>query len=196
MVVLLSSGCRPAPDAARFRAALRSVCRALAEDVVRNGEGVHHVVRIRVTGAPDAGVARSVGKAIANSPLVQCAIAGNDPNVGRILCAVGKHAGAIGLPIDAGRVVARLGGEIILERGEMQLDPAREERLVRHLREAELYASRSPPDGLTFKPPISCPPHERVVELEVELGAGAASAEVLGADRTHEYITENADYRS
>jgi len=196
MVVLLSSGRRPAPGAERFRAALLRVCRALAEDVVRNGEGVHHVVRIRVTGAPDAAIARSIGKAIANSPLVQCAVAGNDPNVGRLLCAIGKHVGALGLPIDAGRVVARMGGEVILERGVMQLDPAREERLVRHLREAELYASRPPPDGLTFKPPISFPPHERAVELEVELGAGAAAAEVLGADRTHEYITENADYRS
>jgi glutamate N-acetyltransferase/amino-acid N-acetyltransferase len=196
MVVLLSSGRRPVSGAERFRSALRRVCRALAEDVVRNGEGVHHVVRIRVSGAPDEAVARSIGKAIANSPLVQCAVAGNDPNLGRILCAIGKHVGAAGLPIDAGRVVARLGGEVILERGAMQLDPAREERLVRHLREAELYASRPPPDGLTFKPPISFPPHERTVELEVELGAGAAAAEVLGADRTHEYITENADYRS
>ncbi|MFL5262654.1 MAG: arginine biosynthesis protein ArgJ, partial [Anaeromyxobacteraceae bacterium] len=72
----------------------------------------------------------------------------------------------------------------------------REERLVAHLRAAELYASRPPADGLTFKPPIAHPPHERSVELEVDLGAGSAAAEVIGADRSHEYITENADYRS
>jgi glutamate N-acetyltransferase/amino-acid N-acetyltransferase len=196
MVVLLSSGRRPAPGRDRFRAALARVCRDLAEDVVRNGEGVHHVMRVVVRGAPDAAVARGVGKAIANSPLFQCAVNGNDPNVGRLLCAIGKHAGAIGFPLDPSRVRIAMGGEPIFEGGLMRLDPAREERLVRHLGQAELYASRPPPDGLTFKPPVSWPPHERCVEIEVDLGAGGAASEVLGADRSHEYVTENADYRS
>ena len=53
-----------------------------------------------------------------------------------------------------------------------------------------------PPDGMTFQPPLRHPPHERAVELAVDLGAGGVAAEVLGADRSHEYITENADYRS
>jgi glutamate N-acetyltransferase/amino-acid N-acetyltransferase len=194
-VVLLSSERHPAPPAA-FREALTRVCRDLAEDVVRNGEGVHHVIRVRVTGAPDVAAARGVGKSIANSPLFQCAVAGNDPNVGRLLCAVGKHVGALGLPVDPARVRIRMGGELLLEGGAMRLDPGREQRLVVHLRAAELYASVPPPDGLTFKPPVDYPPHERSVELEVDLGAGGAEAEVLGADRTHEYITENADYRS
>ncbi len=196
-VVLLSSGLRRAPPGeAAFRAALTRVCRDLAEDVVRNGEGVHHVVAVRVTGAPDVRTARGVGKAIANSPLFQCAVAGNDPNVGRLLCAIGKHVGAHSLPLDPARFRIWMGGELLLEHGIMSLDPGREERLVRHLRSAELYASRPPPDGLTFKPPLDFPPHERSVELLVDLAAGDASAEVLGADRTHEYITENADYRS
>jgi glutamate N-acetyltransferase/amino-acid N-acetyltransferase len=109
---------------------------------------------------------------------------------------VGKHVGALGLPVDPARVRIRMGGELLLEGGAMRLDPGREQRLVAHLRAAELYASVPPPDGLTFKPPVDYPPHERSVELEVDLGAGGAEAEVLGADRTHEYITENADYRS
>lgn len=196
MVALLSSGRAAAPPRDAFRAALRRVCRDLAEDVVRNGEGVHHVVRIQVTGAPDRAVARGVGKAVANSPLFQCAVNGNDPNVGRLLCAIGKHVGAAGLPLDLARARIRMGGELLLEGGLMQLDPAREERLVRHLRAGELYASAPAPDGLTFRPPLRHPPHERAVELEIDLGAGAAAAEVLGADRSHEYITENADYRS
>ena len=196
MVALVSSGARPAPPRDRFREALTTVCRDLAEDVVRNGEGVHHVVHIRVTGAPDRAVARGVAKAVANSPLCQCAVNGNDPNVGRILCAVGKHVGAMGAPLDPLRFRFRMGGEPLFEGGVMQLDPVREERLALHLRQAELYASRAPPDGLTFKPPIAYPPHERSVELEIDLGAGDAAAEVLGADRSHEYITENADYRS
>ncbi len=196
MVVLLSSARRRAPRTQEFREALGSVCRDLAEDVARNGEGVHHVVRVALRGAPDEAAARAVGKAIVNSPLVQCAVAGNDPNVGRIVCAIGKYAGAGNLTLDPSRVRVRLGGEVIFEQGALRLDPAKEERLVAHLAGAELYASAPPPDGLTFKPPIDFPPHERCVELEVDLGAGDASSTVLGADRTHEYITENADYRS
>ena len=196
LVALLSSGRRPSPGSERFRAALTRVCRDLAEDVVRNGEGVHHVVRVLVRGAPDRATARGTGKAVANSPLFQCAVNGNDPNVGRLLCAVGKHAGATGLALDPARCRIAMGGEVLFEGGLMRLDPAREERLVRHLREAELYASRPPADGLTFRPPVAFPPHERCVEIEIDLGLGAAAAEVLGADRSHEYITENADYRS
>ncbi len=196
MVALLASGQRAAPPRDAFRQALARVCRDLAEDVVRNGEGVHHVIRVQVSGAPDAATARGVGKAIVNSPLFQCAVNGNDPNVGRLLCAVGKYLGAHGPALDSSRMRIAMGGELLLEGGLMQLAPDREERLVAHLRNAELYASRPPPDGLTFKPPIAHPPHERSVEIEVDLGAGKAGAEVLGADRSHEYITENADYRS
>jgi glutamate N-acetyltransferase/amino-acid N-acetyltransferase len=193
-VALLSSRRRPA-EARAFRAALASVCRDLAEDVVRNGEGVHHVIRVRVSGAPDAAAARAVGKAVVNSPLVKCAVAGNDPNVGRLVAAVGKAAGQRGLRLDPGRLRLSLAGELLLEGGAMRLDPAREERLVASLRAAELYRSAPSPDG-AFRPPVDFPPHERSVEVEVELGLGAAGAEVLGADLTHEYVTENADYRS
>ncbi len=193
-VALLSSRRRPAAEGA-FRAALLQVCRDLAEDVVRNGEGVHHVVRVRVGGAPDQAAARAVGKAVVNSPLVKCAVAGNDPNVGRLVAAVGKLCGERGLAPDPARVRMAMGGEVLLEGGAMRLDPARERRLVAHLAGAELY--RSAPDAAgNFRPPVDFPPHERRVEIEVELGLGAAGAEVLGADLTHEYVTENADYRS
>ncbi|HYQ81385.1 MAG TPA: bifunctional glutamate N-acetyltransferase/amino-acid acetyltransferase ArgJ [Anaeromyxobacteraceae bacterium] len=195
-VALLASGRHPRPDPAAFRRALLQVCRDLAEDVVRNGEGVHHVARVRVAGAPDAAAARAVGKAVVNSPLVKTAVAGNDPNVGRLLAAVGKVAGERGLPLDPARLRLRLGGEVIFEGGAMRLDPERERRLSAHLVGAELYASRPAADGLGFKPPLDFPPHERCVELEVDLGLGGGQAEVLGADLTHEYVTENADYRS
>ncbi|MDR2845272.1 MAG: bifunctional ornithine acetyltransferase/N-acetylglutamate synthase, partial [Puniceicoccales bacterium] len=92
-VVLVSSGKVPFADADAdaFEAALTRVCRDLAEDIVRNGEGVHHVVRVRVSGAPDAAAARALGKAVINAPLFKCAVAGNDPNVGRLVQALGKH---------------------------------------------------------------------------------------------------------
>ncbi|HET7752907.1 MAG TPA: bifunctional ornithine acetyltransferase/N-acetylglutamate synthase [Anaeromyxobacteraceae bacterium] len=196
MVVALASGARGPVEAAAFTAALRQVCGDLAEDVVRNGEGVHHVMRVSVRGARDRAAARGIGKSIVNSPLFQCAVNGNDPNVGRLLCAIGKYTGREGIPLEPARVRMAVGGEPILEHGVMQLDAEKERRLVEHLRAAELYASSPAADGLTFRPPVDFPPHERSVEIEVDLGAGSASAEVLGADRSHEYITENADYRS
>jgi glutamate N-acetyltransferase/amino-acid N-acetyltransferase len=195
-VVLVSSLRRPAPPAGAFGEALARVCQRLAEDVVRNGEGVHHVMRVTVTGGRSFDEARGLGKAVVNSPLLKAAVNGNDPNVGRLLCAAGKHAGALGLPLDPERVVMRVGGELVLEGGAMRLDPEKEERLVRHLKAAELYASAAPPDGLTFRPPLDYPPHERRVEIEIDLALGGASCTVLGADLTHEYVTENADYRS
>lgn len=195
-VVLVSSGRRPAPDAHAFGAALARVCDDLAEDVVRNGEGVHHVMRVSVSGARSFEEARGIGKAVVNSPLLKAAVNGNDPNVGRLLCAAGKHAGALGLPLDPSRVVMKVGGEVVLAGGAMALDPAKEARLVAHMRSAELYASAPPADGMTFRPPVDFPRHERAVEIELDLGMGGASCAVLGADLTHEYVTENADYRS
>jgi glutamate N-acetyltransferase/amino-acid N-acetyltransferase len=195
-VVLLSSRRRAAPPPGDFEAALARVCTELAEDVVRNGEGVHHVVRVTVTRARTYDEARGVGKAVANSPLLKAAVNGNDPNVGRLLCAVGKHAGAAGLPLDPAKVRMKVGGEVVLEAGAMRLDPEKERRLVQHLKAAELYASAPPADGVTFRPPVDFPPHERRVEIEIDLGLGPSSCAVLGADLSHEYVTENADYRS
>lgn len=195
-VVLLSSRRRDAPPAGDFTDALARLCGELAEDVVRNGEGVHHVVRVTVTRARTFDEARGVAKAVANSPLLKAAVNGNDPNVGRLLCAVGKHAGALGLPLDPAKVRMKVGGEVVLEGGAMRLDPEKERRLVAHLSSAELYASAPAADGLTFRPPVRFPPHGRRVEIEIDLALGPSSCAVLGADLTHEYVTENADYRS
>jgi len=195
-VVLLSSRRRPAPAADAFAEGLKQVCAQLAEDVVRNGEGVHHVIRVTVTRARTFDEARGIAKAVANSPLLKAAVNGNDPNVGRLLCAVGKHAGALGVPLDPAKVRMKVGGEVVLEAGAMRLDPEKERRLVQHLKAAELYASAPAADGLTFKPPVDYPPHGRRVEIEIDLALGPSSAAVLGADLTHEYVTENADYRS
>jgi glutamate N-acetyltransferase/amino-acid N-acetyltransferase len=195
-VALVSSMRRPTPDPRAFREALCRVTRDLAEDVVRNGEGVHHVIHVVVRGAPSVRVAREIGKSVVNSPLVQCAVNGNDPNVGRLLAAIGKQAGRTGLALDPATVRLGMGGEVLFESGAMRLDPEKERRIHQQLKAAELYASVPPADGLTFRPSVDYPPHERSVEIEVDLGIGAAAAEVLGADRSHEYVTENADYRS
>ena len=194
-VVALSSGRLPCPDPAAFEAALTTLCHDLAEDVVRNGEGVHHVMRVEVRGAPDAALARALGKAVINAPLFKCAVAGNDPNVGRLIQAIGKHVGAAAPGLDLGGLRATLGGIEIFARGAFQLDRAKEEALTAHLKKTELYASAPPKDGV-FTPPVDFPAHERCVDIEIDLGAGPAAATVLGADLTHEYVSENADYRS
>jgi glutamate N-acetyltransferase/amino-acid N-acetyltransferase len=195
-VVVVSSGRRRAPPVGTFADALASVCGELAEDVVRNGEGVHHVVRVTVSGARTFEEARAVGKAVVNSPLLKAAVNGNDPNVGRIVCAAGKHLGAARIPMDPARATMKVGGEVVLAGGVMALDPEKEARLVAHMKAAELYASAAPADGMTFRPPIDHPPHEGRVEIEVDLAMGTASCAVLGGDLTHEYVTENAEYRS
>jgi glutamate N-acetyltransferase/amino-acid N-acetyltransferase len=193
-VALVSSGRVACPDKVAFERALHTVCRDLAEDVVRNGEGVRHVIRVTVNHAPTVALARAIGKAVVNAPLFKCAVAGNDPNVGRLVQAIGKHVGAHAAGTDLSQLRAWLGGVEIFANGVFQLSPEKEAALVAHLRKAELYASQ-PKDGV-FVPPIDFPPHERCVELEIALGSGEASATVFGGDLTHEYVTENADYRS
>ena len=194
-VALISSGRVPCEDFGAFERGLHTVCRDLAEDVVRNGEGVRHVIRVRVTQAASPVLARALGKAIVNAPLFKCAVAGNDPNVGRLVQAIGKHIGAFAPQTDLSKLRAAMGGVEIFANGVFQLDPSKEAALIAHLRGAELYASAAPKDGV-FSAPIDFPPHERCVELEIEVGNGAASATVLGGDLTHEYVSENADYRS
>jgi glutamate N-acetyltransferase/amino-acid N-acetyltransferase len=162
---------------------------------LRNGEGVRHVIRVNVQGAADDASARALGKAIVNAPLFKCAVAGNDPNVGRLVQAIGKQAGAAEKPIDLSRLVVCMGGVEIFASGVFKLNPEKEAKLAAHLRDAELYASAQPRNGV-FAPPVDFPPHERCVEIELDLGSGSATATILGGDLTHEYVSENADYRS
>ncbi len=194
-VVALSSGQVPFGDWGTFERGLHQVCRDLAEDVVRNGEGVRHVIRVTVKNAASLGLARALGKAIVNGPLFKCAVAGNDPTVGRLNQAIGKYVGSLPQPTKVDQLRVKLGGIPIFSDGVFQLDPAKEAALVAHLKDAELYQSAPNKDGI-FSPPIDYPPHERSVELEIDLGNGAASATVIGGDLTHEYVSENADYRS
>ena len=194
-VVLVSSGRVPCTDLTAFESSLRHVCRDLAEDVVRNGEGVRHVMRVNIKGAPTRQLAVQLGKAIVNAPLFKCAIAGNDPNVGRLIQAIGKSVGTQQSPVNLSRLTAKIGGIEIFSGGVFQLNPQKEASLVAHLRQAELYKSAQDKDGV-FTPPVDYPSHERVVDIAVDLALGDATATVYGGDLTHEYVSENADYRS
>ena len=195
-VCLLASGLTECTDATVFDEALEGVCGQLAEDVVRNGEGVKHVVSCEVRNAPTLRAAKAIGKSVINSPLMQCAICGNDPNVGRLVMAVGKCAGSVFPGMDLRACRMAIGGEWVFSDGVFQLDAGVEERLSSYLEDAELYESAPPGEDGVFRPPVSWPRHERTVDIVVDLGLGAESFTVLGCDRTHEYISENADYRS
>jgi len=183
--LLFCSGKRGKADLDEFRTTLLAVLSALAADIVRNGEGVGHVMKVRVDRGRDEATAVGVGKAIVNSPLVKTAVHGNDPNVGRIVCAIGDYLGNAGLPLDARAVLVRLGGEEIFSAGCFRLDADKEERLSRYLRQRALQPGRR-----------GYPQHDRSVEIEVILDGSAPPVEVLGSDLSCEYVRENADYRS
>lgn len=149
-----------------FRAALEAVMADLAQQIVRDGEGARKFVTIAVRGAPSEAAARRLGLTIANSPLVKTAIAGADPNWGRIVAAAGKA----GLPLDQNRLSIWIGGRRVARGG--RVDPAYDEpAAARHMRQAE-------------------------IEIAVEVGAGSGAATVWTCDLTHGYIDINADYRS
>jgi glutamate N-acetyltransferase/amino-acid N-acetyltransferase len=185
MVLAMSSNRKGAVARDEFRTALGRVCRELASDVVRNGEGTAHVMRVRVIGAPRIADARGVAKAVANSPLVKTAVYGNDPNVGRIVSAVGDYAGACELPLDLGRMKVTVGEETVFEGGSFRLDREKEKRLSEYLAQAAMNPRLQ-----------GYPQHERDVEIAISLGGGPGSASVLGSDLSYEYVRENADYRT
>ncbi len=185
-----SSQLRPLPPggAAEFEAALTMLCSELAADVARNGEGTTHVIRVRVSGAPTFALARGVGKSIVNSPLFKTAVAGEDPNVGRLASAVGSYLGREAPQLELGGVTIDLGGRRIFEAGKFQLDKEAEAFIAAHMAEARMA------DGAGRATPF--PEHELFVEVAVCLGSGDESATVVGSDLTHEYVEINADYRS
>jgi glutamate N-acetyltransferase/amino-acid N-acetyltransferase len=149
-----------------FAEALHAVMRDLAHQVVRDGEGATKFVEVQVSGAADNGDARRVAMAIANSPLVKTAIAGEDPNWGRIVMAVGKS----GAHADRDRLTIRLGPHLLAEAG--QLAPGyREADGAAYMRGAHI-----------------------VIGADLGLGPGAFTA--WTCDLTHGYIDINADYRS
>jgi glutamate N-acetyltransferase/amino-acid N-acetyltransferase len=115
-VVLLASGksgVRLAAAGTAFSEALQGVCRSLAEQIVRDGEGAGHLVRLRVCGAGSLAEARAAGRQIANSPLVKTAWAGCDPNWGRLYAMLGNT----GYPFDPGRCSISIGRHRVFAKG-------------------------------------------------------------------------------
>lgn len=118
-VIALASGAsganiRPgSPDAKKFQQGLTEACQTLAKMIVKDGEGATKIARIEVHGGRNATDAERVARAVANSPLVKTALAGGDPNWGRIVCA----AGYSGAAIDPAKVDVRINGLYLCRRG-------------------------------------------------------------------------------
>jgi glutamate N-acetyltransferase/amino-acid N-acetyltransferase len=185
MVLLLSSGVKPAVPDTTLGEALGELSRRLAADVVRNGEGTGHVIRVRVSGLPDNQTARSAAKAIVNSPLVKTAIYGNDPNVGRILSALGDFAGSAGVTIKPEQVKIYVGPETVYAAGAFEIDREKEIRLSEYLKSAALNPRLR-----------GYPQHQRSVEIRIACAGGPGEGEAIGADLSDQYVRENADYRT
>ncbi len=151
---------------AAFAQALESVMLDLAHQVVKDGEGATKFVEIRVTGAVSDADAKVHGMAIANSPLVKTAIAGEDPNWGRVVMAIGKSGAAA----DRDTLSISFGDILVAEKG--WVSPTyREEDAAAYMKGQDLV-------------------------IAVDLGLGEGKATVWTCDLTHGYIEINADYRS
>ena len=154
------------PRLANFRKALLKVMTRLSKLVVSDGEGASKLATIRVTGAASRADARKAARAIANSPLVKTALAGSDPNWGRIVMAVGKSGAAA----DRDRLSISFGDVRVAEGG--WVAPGYEEQA-----------------GLAEFA-------KKKVKITVDLGMGEVSDTVWTCDLGHPYVACNADYRS
>jgi len=155
------------PEAQQVQAALQVVMTDLAHQIVKDGEGAQKFITVTVTGALSDADAKKAASAIANSPLVKTAIAGEDANWGRIIMAVGKSGAAA----SRDELSIAIGGTIIAEQGER----------VEDYDEAPVTAHMTGEN----------------IDITVDVGMrGAGQATIWTCDLTHGYISINADYRS
>ena len=163
---ILASGLAGPVDETAFFAALTAGCIRMTETLARDGEGAEHLLRVTVRGAKDDTEARRVAKSLVNSPLIKTMVHGADPNVGRILMAVGKCTDVTIIPAATD---AWINGFAVVKGGSrMEFDDA----IVRAALAVE------------------------AVEIDVALGVGHGSATAYGCDLTKGYVDENASYYS
>jgi glutamate N-acetyltransferase/amino-acid N-acetyltransferase len=163
---ILANGLAGRVDAEQFQDVLTAGCVRMTEILARDGEGAMHLLRVTVRDAASEDEARRVAKSLVNSPLVKTMVHGADPNVGRILMAVGK---CFDCTIFPERTDAWINGYAVLSGGE-----------------------RLNFEDATVRSELS----GEVVDIEVALGAGDAMATAYGCDLTKGYIDENAAYYS
>ncbi len=163
---ILANGMAGPVDETAFQAALTAGCTAMTEMLARDGEGAEHLLRCTVRGALDEREARRIAKSLVNSPLIKTMVHGADPNVGRILMAVGK---CFDCTIDPAWTDAWVNGHAVVLRG-----------------------ARAAFDDDVVRKALK----DDVVDVEVSLGIGDGRATAYGCDLTRGYVDENAAYYS
>ena len=149
----------------KFEKALKTVCLDLAKQIVVDGEGAKKFITVKVINSKTKEKAKKIAFAIANSPLVKTAVAGEDPNWGRILMGVGKS----GEKVDQKKLIIKIGDFIVAEKG--KISPTyNEEKLQEYMKWDSIY-------------------------IEVDLRQGRDEFECYTCDFTHDYIDINAHYR-
>jgi glutamate N-acetyltransferase/amino-acid N-acetyltransferase len=161
-----------APHWNEFKAAVTGVARQLAQAIARDGEGATKFIEIAVSGARSKDEAKAVGYAIAHSPLVKTAFFASDPNLGRILGAIGNAWGNDPAlrDMDVAKVKVWLGDILVSENGGRA-------------------ASYKEEDGAAAMKPVE-------IVVKVDLGRGSAQGKVWTCDFSYDYVKINADYRS
>jgi glutamate N-acetyltransferase/amino-acid N-acetyltransferase len=154
------------PALGEFSGALAAMMRELAVMVAKDGEGISKFVTFEVMGAEDDRAARVIAKACANSPILKTAIAGEDPNWGRVVMAVGKSGEAA----DRDRLSIWFGPHLVASAGERAASYV-ETTVAGYMKNAE-------------------------ITIRVDVGVGSGAATVWTCDLTHDYVSINADYRS
>ena len=155
---------------AAFGNGLNYLCSELAKMIVLDGEGATKFVQIKVAGAPDEAQARAVAETIATSPLVKTALAGSDPNWGRILAAAGRA----GVPFDQNQVALWIGNP---DGQPLQLVEQGTPNGYLEQNAAAIFSGTE-------------------IEICLDLGLGGAQSIMWTCDLTHDYVSINADYRS
>ena len=154
------------PKLVDFEKALHRLCLNLSKQIVVDGEGAKKFITINVIGARSISMAKNIGFAIANSPLFKTAVAGEDPNWGRIVMAIGKS----GENVTPKKIQIKIGNYIVAEQNKVAKDYNEKE-----LKEYMKWDS---------------------INVEVNLNIGHGSFTVYTCDFTHDYIDINADYRN
>ncbi len=150
----------------KFEIALKKLCLNLAQQIVVDGEGAKKFITIKVINAKSITSAKKIGFSIANSPLIKTAVAGEDPNWGRIVMGIGKS----GEQIDPKKLKIKLGNFIVAENGKIS-DSYDEKKLKEYM----MWDS---------------------IVIEINLKLGNDAFECYSCDFTHDYISINADYRN
>ena len=154
------------PIIQKFEIALKKVCLNLAKQIVVDGEGAKKFVTVKVINARSIISAKKIAFSIANSPLVKTAVAGSDPNWGRIVMGIGKS----GEKIDKDKLVIKIGDFIVAESG--KISSSYDESKLK-----EYMAWDS-------------------INIEANLNLGSENFECYTCDFTHDYIDINANYRN